>query len=103
MSETSQDPIWERIRAETEKHAQEEPLLVSFLHASILNHNSLECALSVLLAQLLDSSAASSLMLREIMLKALREDANIRQAIRLDLQAGVDRDSASHELYIPFL
>ncbi len=103
MSETSQDPVWGRIRAETAKHAQEEPLLASFLHASILNHNSLECALSFLLAQLMDSSAASSLMLREVMLKALKDDGNIRQAIRNDLQAVVDRDSACHELYIPFL
>ena len=32
------DPIWERIRSEATEHAGEEPILASFLHATILNH-----------------------------------------------------------------
>jgi serine O-acetyltransferase len=37
------------------------------------------------------------------MLEALESDASIREAVRADLQAVEDRDSACHELYIPFL
>lgn len=103
MSAIKPDPVWERIRAETEKHAQEEPVLASFLHATILNHDSLECALSFHLASQLDSPTVSSLLLREVILKAMRSDKSIGQAIRCDLLAVLDRDSASHELYIPFL
>lgn len=103
MTPDNADPIWARIRSETEQHAQDEPLLASFLHASILHHGTLECALSFTLASQLDSPTASSLLLREVMLEAFRDDAGIREAVRADLQAVVDRDSACHELYIPFL
>lgn len=103
MSPNSTDPVWERIRQETSLHASEEPILASFLHATILNHARLELALSFHLASQLDSPTASSLLLREVMLEALDGDASIRQAVRADLQAVEDRDSACHELYIPFL
>jgi len=103
MSGKKTDPVWDRIRTETEKHALEESILASFLHATILNHGTLECALSFHLASQLDSPTASSLLLREVMLEALQDDASIREAIRADLMAVVDRDSACHELYIPFL
>ncbi|PLW69118.1 serine O-acetyltransferase [Pseudohalioglobus lutimaris] len=98
-----QDPVWDRIRTETEIHAQEEPVLASFLHSTILNHDSLECALSFHLASQLDSPTVTSLLLREVMLHAMRADPAIAAAAREDLLAVVDRDSASHELYIPFL
>jgi serine O-acetyltransferase len=95
--------MWERIRAEAAEHAAEEPILASFLHATILNHAELELALSFHLASQLDSSTASSLLLREVILEAFKSDPSIRDAIRADLQAVEDRDSACNELYIPFL
>lgn len=97
------DPIWSRIRAETREAAAAEPILASFLHATILNHDELECALSFHLANLLDSPSAPAMMLREVILEALRDDTEIRCAIRDDLNAILDRDSACQELYIPFL
>ncbi|QFU77508.1 serine O-acetyltransferase [Halioglobus maricola] len=103
MTATQADPVWERIHSETAKHAQEEPLLASFLHSTILNHHTLECALSFHLANQLDSPTVSSLLLREVILEAMQKDASIRQAVRADLMAVVDRDSASQELYVPFL
>ena len=103
MSQESNDPIWDRIREETAKHASEEPILASFLHATILNHPRLELALSFHLANQLDSPTASSLLLREVMLEALDSDPVIREAVRADLLAVEQRDSACHELYIPFL
>ena len=103
MTTHTADPIWEQIRDEASKHARDEPILASFLHATILNHTRLELALSFHLASQLDSPTASSLLLREVMLEAMDSDAFIRDAIRADLQAVKDRDSACHELYIPFL
>jgi serine O-acetyltransferase len=103
MSPTNNDPIWNRIREEAARHASDEPILASFLHATILNHSRLELALSFHLASQLDSPTASSLLLREVMLEAMDSDAAIREAVRADLQAVEDRDSACHELYIPFL
>jgi serine O-acetyltransferase len=62
--------MWERIRNEAAEHAREEPILASFLHATILNHAELELALSFHLASQLDSPTASSLLLREVILDA---------------------------------
>jgi serine O-acetyltransferase len=103
MSPTNADTMWERIRKEAAQHASEEPILASFLHATILNHARLEMALSFHLASQLHSSTASALLLREVMLEVLESDPTIREAVRQDLQAVEDRDSACHELYIPFL
>ena len=103
MSASNKDPIWDRIREETTRHANDEPILASFLHATILNHSRLELALSFHLANQLDSATASSLLLREVMLEAMDSDASIREAVRADLCAVEERDSACHELYIPFL
>ena len=103
MSTSIHDPLWERIREETVGHASDEPMLASFLHATILNHAQLEGALSFHLANQLDSPTASSLLLRDVILDAFNSDPTIREAVRADLQAVLDRDSACHELYIPFL
>ena len=103
MSTHTDDPLWDRIREEAAGHASEEPILASFLHATILNHAVLEHALSFHLANQLDSPTASSLLLRDVIPQAFESDPAIRQAVRADLQAVLDRDSACHELYIPFL
>jgi len=103
MSASIEDPLWDRIRDEASRHAADEPILASFLHATILNHELLEDALAFHLANQLDSPTASSLLLRDVMLQAFDSDPAIREAIRADLQAVLDRDSACHELYIPFL
>ncbi len=100
---SADDPIWEQIRDDAARHTRAEPILASFLHATILNHTNLEAALSFHLASQLDSPTASSLLLREVMQEAMDADPSIRTAVRADLQAVKDRDSACHELYIPFL
>ena len=103
MSSKKQDAVWQRIREETAGHAADEPILASFLHATILNHAKLEQALSFHLANQLDSPTASSLLLREVMLEAFKSDPDILERVRADLCAVMERDSACHELYIPFL
>lgn len=103
MTPKHHDPVWERIRRETAIHAAEEPVLASFLHATILNHSKLERALSFHLANQLDSPVASSLLLREVMLEAFKDDSCLRKTVRADLLAVEERDSACNELYIPFM
>ncbi len=97
------DPIWQRIRDEARAAAAAEPILASFFHATILHHDELESALSFHLANQLDSPTAPSMVLRDVMLDAFNRDESIRYAIRDDLKAVIERDSACHELYLPFL
>lgn len=97
------DALWATIRAETELDAAGEPVLASFLHATILNHHSLEDALSFHLAHKLDSATASALLVREVIEQALAGDPQIGAAIRCDIQAIKERDSACHSYATPFL
>ncbi len=103
MSSQKTDPVWDRILAETEVLVSKEPILASFLYATILNHSNLECALSFHLANKLDSATASSLLLREVIMQALNNDASIRESVRADLLAVEERDSACTQLCTPFL
>ena len=103
MSSTTTDPMWQRIREEAAKQVSEEPILASFLHATILSHTRLELALSFHLAGQLATPDVSSLLLCKVIMEAFESDASIQTAVRADLQAVEDRDSACHELYIPFL
>jgi serine O-acetyltransferase len=103
MPSTTTDSMWQRIRTEAAKQASEEPILASLLHATILNHTRLELALSFHLASQLATPDVSSLLLRKVIMEAFESDAFIQTAVRADLQAVEDRDSACHELYIPFL
>ena len=50
------DPLWRSIREEVDDEASREPLLASFLYATVLNHKSLEDALAFLLAGKLESN-----------------------------------------------
>ncbi len=103
MSETKKDIVWQRICDETQIQVGSEPILASFLYATILNHSTLEQALSFHLANMLDSPTASSLLLREVILEAFTSDSCIPKALRADLLAVEERDSACNELSIPFL
>ncbi|MCV6626528.1 MAG: serine O-acetyltransferase, partial [Cellvibrionaceae bacterium] len=92
--DTEQDFIWQTIRRETAEQVEQEPILASFLHATILNHDSLECALSYHLANKLDSPEASALLIREVVHQALRDAPSIGAATRMDVAAVKQRDSA---------
>lgn len=97
------DDIWDQIRSEAEQDAAAEPMLASFLHAMILNHNSLESALSFLLAHKLDNATAPAMIMREIIEDALINHPRISQSIRCDLRAVRERDSACDQYSTPFL
>lgn len=99
----SDDPIWDTIKRETREQAQNEPALASFLHATILHHDRFESALSYHLAQKLGSAAINVLQVREIIDEALESDTSIGEAVRADIQAVFERDSACHEYCLPFL
>lgn len=97
------DPVWERILLETREQAETEPSLASFLHATILNHETLEGALSFHLANKLANPAISALQIREIIEDAIIRQCTIADAVRADIRAIYERDSACNMYSLPFL
>jgi len=97
------DPVWNRLHDEVVALAQSEAMLASYLYAAVLNHGSLEAALSYLLASKLASPYLSALSLRDLIAQALAESAPIREALRRDLLAVLERDPAARGLAQPFL
>lgn len=101
MSES--DNIWESIREEARSDSEREPILASFLHATILNHNRLDDALSFHLASKLGGPNIHTMSVREVIDEALASDPAIREAIRADISAMVDRDPACGRYSVPLL
>jgi serine O-acetyltransferase len=97
------DTIWQSIQIETQVAISKEPVLASFLHSTILNHKTLENALSFHLANKLDSPTASALLVREVIEDALASDPIIAKAVRCDIRAVKERDSACSLYSVPFL
>ena len=95
--------VWSAIREAAEEHVANEPTLASFLHATILNHDRFEDAVSFHLAGKLGAASLSSMQLREIMDHAMAEDCAIGDAIKSDIRAVRDRDPAISCCLVPLL
>lgn len=100
---SSFDPIWSALRAQAEELAGHEPELASFAHATILNHDRLEEALSHHLARKIGSEDVSPLQIRELFQDAFAADPTLGAAVRADLSAIYERDPACHSYVQAFL
>ncbi|NRB37118.1 MAG: serine O-acetyltransferase [Pseudomonadales bacterium] len=97
------DKIWQTIREEIEIEIKKEPILASFFHATILNHDNIASAISFHLAGKLDCQATSAIQIREVIEEALNADPSIVDATCKDISAVRDRDSACDTYSMPFL
>lgn len=100
---TTIDTIWHDIRQEVEVEVQCEPLLASFLHTTILRHETLEGALSFHLAGKLETSTLPAMLIRESIAEALNDDPTIGAAVRADILAVCERDPAARKCFLPLL
>jgi len=100
----SVDHVWDLLRYEAYQESLREPLLVSFLYSTILNHPSLESSLAFLLGNRLQSPAMMiSTQLQSLILEALHQSPDFRRALRADMMAVRDRDPACNALPDVFL
>ena len=100
---TTVDPIWTALREQAEAMAGREPTLAGFVHATILQHDRLEQALSYHLARKLGGEDLSPLAVREMFDDAVADDPGIGEALRADLSAVFERDPACHSYVDAFL
>jgi serine O-acetyltransferase len=100
---STKDDVWLTIREEAEHDAQSEPILASFLYNTILNHESLESALSYHLAGKLEDHNLQPTSVMELFLKIFKADPSIGEAVRNDIRAVKERDPACRGYCVPFL
>lgn len=95
--------VWRSIREVAEEHVTGQPVLASFLHATILNHDRFEDAVSFHLAGKLGDAALSAMQLREIIDKSFAADPTISDAVKADIFAVRERDPAVNCCLVPLL
>ena len=103
MRTVPDDQIWDRIRSEAIADAAAEPALAGFLNTVVLGHSSLEDALSYLLAAKLESPVLTAMTLRDLIEPVFCHEGPVRDAIRADLQAVLERDPATRGYSQPLL
>ncbi|KAJ9505300.1 hypothetical protein QJQ45_028330 [Haematococcus lacustris] len=86
--------LWQCIRREAAADAASEPMLSSYLYASVLAHNSFHRALSFVLANRLSNPTLLATQLFEIFLEVLSNDDDVRCGALADVEAIRDRDPA---------
>lgn len=92
--EDEEDPLWMEVREEAKRDADSEPMLSSFLYATVLAHRSVESVVSFVLANRLAEASMLATKLKEVFDEILFSDEYVRNALRCDLQAVRDRDPA---------
>jgi serine O-acetyltransferase len=97
------DPIWARIRSEAEAIVRQEPQLASFIHASVLEHDTLAAAVVQRISDRLDDPVLTGTTVRLAFLDALKDEPVIGDAFRADIVATYDRDPATTRFIEPLL
>jgi serine O-acetyltransferase len=97
------DPVWSELREEAIHIAAAEPALASFVHATILNHERLEEALTYHLAQKLGNDDVGPMQVRQVFDQAFADAPHLGEEVRADLSAVYERDPAVSTYVEPFL
>ncbi len=97
------DPVWSRIRGESEEIAAKDPSLGGFIFSTILNHSSFEEALCYRLSQQLDHVDVCAELVVQAFEDALVDAPDIGDAARADVVAVFERDPACFRYVEPLL
>ena len=97
------DALFGRIRQEAEEAMRREPELALFLTVNVLNHDTLEGAVSHRVASRLDHRDLPAALIRQTFEDAIARDPSIGEAFRADILAVADRDPACLRMIEPLL
>tara|TARA_Y100001934_G_C12387241_1_gene797617 strand:+ start:36182 stop:37012 length:831 start_codon:yes stop_codon:yes gene_type:complete len=95
--------LWQIVHDELNPIAQEEPIIASFLYATVLKHETMCSSLSYVLANALSCEPLPAIAIREIIDKAYKEDKSIIESAKRDLCAFYTRDPSCDLYSTPFL
>jgi serine O-acetyltransferase len=97
------EDLWPCLRREADAAANDEPMLASLLHATILYHGSYAASLGHMLSERLGGDGLSPLMLRDVCAAAFEDEPEIVHQAERDLRAVRERDPACRTMLHPFL
>lgn len=103
MADCEQTKVWDAIVSEAKLMAEQELMLASFYHATILNHDSLAASLSYILANKLKTATVPAMTVREVVEGAFHADCELTENAAKDIIATVTRDPAVEMHLIPLL
>lgn len=103
MEDGIQASTWLHIREEARRMIAEEPMLGSFYYSTILNHDTLKCSLSFILANKLESSVMPAISLREVIESVMDAEPCILNIAATDICAVQERDPAVDLFSTPLL
>jgi len=95
--------LWPTITQEAKELIETEPMLASFLQATVLNHQCFEDALSFHLANVLDCATLPAIAFQEIVSHAMAADPRISLSAQKDIVATWERDAVCNDFITPFL
>lgn len=95
--------LWREIRQEAVLLSRGEPVLASFFHVSLLNHQELSSALGFLLASKIGDRDVPPMLVRQVCNEAYRADPGLVEAAAEDSLAHYDRDPACADYSMPML
>lgn len=99
----STDQLWSAMAEEARTFGGNEPVLASFYHANILNHDNFAAALSFHIAAKLGCDSVPAMLIRDVFHQAFERDPGIVEAAVADICAHYDRDPACDHYGMPFL
>lgn len=94
--------LWETLTEEAKVVVQREPLLASYVHACILNHDSLQSALSFILANKISDKVMPAIAVRELFDHAFAAEPDFIRRSASDIRAVFERDAATNS-YLPVI
>ncbi|WGE33416.1 serine O-acetyltransferase [Actinobacillus genomosp. 1] len=103
MNESELNQIWKNIREEAQELVDNEPMLASFFHATILKHSNLGGSLSYILANKLANPIMPAIALKEIIEEAYQANPQIIASAACDIDAVRTRDPAVDKWTTPLL
>ncbi|KAA8997289.1 serine O-acetyltransferase [Affinibrenneria salicis] len=103
MSAEELAQVWSNIKAEARALADDEPMLASFFHATLLKHENLRSALSYMLANKLANTIMPAIAIREVVEEAYHADPQMIISAARDIQAVCLRDPAVDRYSTPLL
>ncbi|MGO2510213.1 MAG: serine O-acetyltransferase [Vibrio hibernica] len=103
MKQCEKQKIWKAIVKEAKQQAELEPMLASFYHSTIINHDSLGASLSYILANKLKTASMPAMAVREVVEQAFLSDSQLTESAACDICATVTRDPAVSMYSVPLL